>query len=151
MKNWQPLRNSIILVQLSTLRGQPTSDVNYLIQSRTTLPWHQSLHKYGSVFWRADCVLPHLPTIQLFSRYSVHIQQQFLNSTQAKPVLAAAETRVGGLQVWESIHTALTDRISRKHCNRQNVISHHSFSYFNCFGLYHKITLISKTPLLVTT
>merc|ERR1719239_129599 len=43
-------RNSIILVQLSTLRGQPTSDVNYLIQSRTTLPWHQSSHKQ-SQFW----------------------------------------------------------------------------------------------------
>jgi len=43
-------RNSIILVQLSTLRGQPTSDVNYLIQSRTTLPWHQSSQKQ-SQFW----------------------------------------------------------------------------------------------------
>ena len=93
----------------------------------------------------------YIQLIHLLQRYSVRIQQQFLNTTQAKPVLAAAETRVGGLQVWESIHTALTDRISRKHCHRQNVISHHSFSYSNCFGLYHKITFISKTLLTVTT
>ena len=54
-----------------------------------------------------------ISTLQLFQRYLVHIQYQLLNPTQAKSVLVAAETRVGGLQV-RGVHLHLENGANKK-------------------------------------